>query len=309
MCDARRRPACRPGGGGAPPTWPACRRRAGRDRPGAAALCRGHRGGGDRVASPTAPGLLAAPPAVTELGLEQLRCSTTSRRWPCRCRACGRRISALPRCAARGRGNAGRDRAGHRPGRAGVVTRRPAAGSRCPVRAGIPRWLPADDFESELLRRCVRVHEHVSAERLLSGIGLPVLHRGSGGVDGRPPPPPSSAEQIVGAGVADADARAAAPWTFCALLGGFAGNVALTLGARGGVYIGGGIVPRMGDRFFASSFRDRFEAKGRFPLSGTACRPPHHRHAGRAGGRRCSFSTKLGRLAAVIVAAAQRFRG
>ena len=36
------------------------------------------------------------------------------------------------------------------------------------------------------------------------------------------------------------------------------------MGARGGVYIGGGIVPRLGDRFFASSFRERFEAKGRF---------------------------------------------
>ena len=42
------------------------------------------------------------------------------------------------------------------------------------------------------------------------------------------------------------------------------GNVALTLGARGGVFIGGGIVPRFADRFFASAFRQRFEAKGRF---------------------------------------------
>ncbi|MDP3615780.1 MAG: glucokinase, partial [Rubrivivax sp.] len=41
-------------------------------------------------------------------------------------------------------------------------------------------------------------------------------------------------------------------------------NLALTLGARGGVYIGGGIVPRLGERFFASEFRQRFEAKGRF---------------------------------------------
>jgi glucokinase len=49
---------------------------------------------------------------------------------------------------------------------------------------------------------------------------------------------------------------------FCALLGGFAGNVALTLGSRGGVFIGGGIVPRLGERFFQSEFRRRFEAKG-----------------------------------------------
>jgi glucokinase len=51
---------------------------------------------------------------------------------------------------------------------------------------------------------------------------------------------------------------------FCAMLGTMAGNLALTLGARGGVYIGGGIVPRLG-RFFADSpFRPRFQAKGRF---------------------------------------------
>ena len=51
---------------------------------------------------------------------------------------------------------------------------------------------------------------------------------------------------------------------FCAFLGSVAGHVALTLGARGGVYIGGGIVPRLGDAFEHSPFRQRFEAKGRF---------------------------------------------
>jgi glucokinase len=51
---------------------------------------------------------------------------------------------------------------------------------------------------------------------------------------------------------------------FLAFLGGFAGNLALTLGARGGVFIAGGIVPRLGDRIDQSLFRQRFEAKGRF---------------------------------------------
>ena len=50
----------------------------------------------------------------------------------------------------------------------------------------------------------------------------------------------------------------------CAFLGSVAGNLALTLGAKGGVYIGGGIVPRLGDWFARSPFRARFEAKGRF---------------------------------------------
>jgi glucokinase len=123
---------------------------------------------------------------------------------------------------------------------------------------------PADDFEGELLRHVRREFEHVSAERLLSGIGMPVLHRGVAAVlgvkvDALP------AEVIVERGMLGADPVCDRTLdVFCALLGGFAGNVALTLGARGGVYIGGGIVPRLGDRFFSSAFRERFEAKGRF---------------------------------------------
>jgi len=50
---------------------------------------------------------------------------------------------------------------------------------------------------------------------------------------------------------------------FCALLGTVTGNLALTIGARGGVYIAGGIVPRLGDLFDRSQFRARFVAKGR----------------------------------------------
>ena len=51
---------------------------------------------------------------------------------------------------------------------------------------------------------------------------------------------------------------------FTAFLGNAAGNLALTLGARGGVYLGGGIVPRLGSAFDASLFRRHFMAKGRF---------------------------------------------
>ena len=50
---------------------------------------------------------------------------------------------------------------------------------------------------------------------------------------------------------------------FCAMLGGFAGNLALTYGARGGVYIAGGIAPRILDFLVSSEFRRRFEEKGR----------------------------------------------
>jgi glucokinase len=50
---------------------------------------------------------------------------------------------------------------------------------------------------------------------------------------------------------------------FCGLLGSAAGDLALLLGARGGIYIGGGIVPRLGTWFDHSDFRRRFEDKGR----------------------------------------------
>ena len=52
----------------------------------------------------------------------------------------------------------------------------------------------------------------------------------------------------------------------CAILGSVAGNLAVTFGARGGVYIAGGILLRFKDAFAASAFRQRFESKGRFAV-------------------------------------------
>ncbi len=126
--------------------------------------------------------------------------------------------------------------------------------------------LPAgDDYECALLAAVRRDYPHVSAERLLSGIGLPVLYAGVARVEGAAAAAPVPTSEIVARGLDGSDAIASRTLDlFCALLGGFAGNVALTLGARGGVYIGGGIVPRLGERFFQSQFRARFEAKGRF---------------------------------------------
>jgi glucokinase len=70
---------------------------------------------------------------------------------------------------------------------------------------------------------------------------------------------------IVQAALDAVDARCVeAVDLFCAFLGTAAGNLALTLGARAGVYIGGGIVPRLGDTFVRSVFRNHFESKGRF---------------------------------------------
>jgi glucokinase len=122
----------------------------------------------------------------------------------------------------------------------------------------------ADDFEAEVLRLARRDLEHVSAERLLSGIGLPVLYRAVTGVRGDPVLD-LGAEQITARARDGSDAACAATVdTFFSMLGTFAGNVALTTGARGGVFIAGGIAQSLADRLARSRFRERFEAKGRY---------------------------------------------
>lgn len=122
----------------------------------------------------------------------------------------------------------------------------------------------ADARESTILALARREFEHVSAERLLSGSGLPLLYRLVAEVDGRRGEPLSTAE-IVARAITGNDVQCRAVIdTFCAMLGSVAGNLALTLGAQGGVYVGGGIIPRLGDIFDRSPFRARFEAKGRF---------------------------------------------
>jgi glucokinase len=123
---------------------------------------------------------------------------------------------------------------------------------------------PATDRESAVLDRMRRHFDHVSAERVLSGPGLVNLYNTLAPIDG------ISAKGYTAAQITDLAIRAEDPlcvettMMFCAMLGTMAGNLALTLGARGGVYIGGGIVPRLGQIFVQSPFRERFEAKGRF---------------------------------------------
>jgi glucokinase len=123
---------------------------------------------------------------------------------------------------------------------------------------------PATDRESAVLERMRRHFDHVSAERVLSGPGLVNLYNTLAALDGVPSRGYTPA-QITDPAIGAADPLCAeAASLFCAMLGTMAGNLALTLGARGGIYIGGGIVPRLGQRFAQSPFRARFEAKGRF---------------------------------------------
>jgi glucokinase len=104
---------------------------------------------------------------------------------------------------------------------------------------------------------------HVSAERALSGPGLENLYRAIAAVD-RADVPARDATAITQAGVAGTcPISRAALDMFCAMLGTFAGNAALSFGARGGVFIAGGIAPRIVDYLLKSEFRARFDAKGR----------------------------------------------
>lgn len=137
---------------------------------------------------------------------------------------------------------------------------------------------PADEREAQILGILRERFGHVSAERALSGNGLVNLAEAVAAVRRAPfDASKLSPAKITACGLGAADARqkglevqgldAACLETlqhFCAFLGNVAGNLALTLGALGGVYIGGGIVPRFGEFFARSRFRDRFEAKGRF---------------------------------------------
>lgn len=106
---------------------------------------------------------------------------------------------------------------------------------------------------------------HVSAERAVSGSGLVDLYHALRTLDRRQGKEVSEAAQVTALALEQHDALALqALDMFCGFLGSVAGNLALTLGAKGGVYLGGGIVPRLGPWFDQSPFRKRFEAKGRF---------------------------------------------
>ena len=122
----------------------------------------------------------------------------------------------------------------------------------------------ADEREAAVLARMRRHFDHVSAERVLSGPGLVNLYETLAEIEGVPAAP-FTAAQIADQRLGENEPLCReALAMFCAMLGTMAGNLALTLGARGGIYIAGGIVPRLGARFAESGFRARFEAMGRF---------------------------------------------
>lgn len=132
-----------------------------------------------------------------------------------------------------------------------------------PSEGGHATLSAATPLEFEVLQAIRRRVEHVSAERVLSGIGLPTLYSAVAVLRGEPGEVRNAAE-VTQRAIAGETCAAATLDMFGALLGGFAGNVALTFAARGGVFIGGGVAAELGEAFLRSPFRDRFECKGRF---------------------------------------------
>jgi glucokinase len=123
-------------------------------------------------------------------------------------------------------------------------------------------FAPCDEVEMEIWKRIRMRHGRVSIERLLSGPGLFDLYSALADIEGMNGELPDDKGVIEAANNGDRLAADAAD-RFCAILGSVAGDLALTFGARGGVFVSGGLAPRLADRLAASQFRARFEDKGR----------------------------------------------
>lgn len=121
---------------------------------------------------------------------------------------------------------------------------------------------PLEDNILNILRRRIP-GGRVSAERILSGAGLEMLYEALAEIE-QIAMLPKSAKEIVETGLADEESLERQTISlFCGLLGKFGGDLALTLGARGGVYVAGGVAQALRDYLPQSVFRARFEDKGR----------------------------------------------
>jgi glucokinase len=119
---------------------------------------------------------------------------------------------------------------------------------------------PRNASQAEMLAALLQRYDHVSAERLVSGPGLVLLSQIlAGGVRKGFDSP----EDLVAAARSGEVLARETLAVFFDLLGNVAGNIALTFGARGGVYLTGGILPSLKAELASSAFRQAFEAKGR----------------------------------------------
>ncbi|CAM2915641.1 glucokinase [Brevundimonas diminuta] len=161
-----------------------------------------------------------------------------------------------------------------------------------PSEGGHACFAPGDEIEDEILRILRRRYDRVSIERLICGPGLLNLHRALAEIDGRETHIDDPA-QITAQALDDPNSPCGATLArFCAMLGAVAGDIALTTGARGGVYIAGGIAPRILPFIQASPFRRRFERKGRFQdyMAAIPTKVILHKHAALLGAARVAFA-------------------
>ena len=118
--------------------------------------------------------------------------------------------------------------------------------------------------EWQIVRHLRERFEHVSLERVLSGPGLVNLYEAVTRLSDEEPQSLTPAAIVAGAREGSSPACSEATRLFSSWLGAVASDLAVTFGAFGGVYLGGGVLPKMGEVFDADRFRERFLAKGRF---------------------------------------------
>lgn len=124
-------------------------------------------------------------------------------------------------------------------------------------------FAPTNAEEAAILESLSAQFGRVSNERLVSGSGLVNIHRALSEIAGRPSPAMLPHEVSAGAARGEPLCKRAVE-VFCAVFGAIAGDLVLTLGAWDGVFLTGGLVPKLLDALQSSEFRSRFEAKGRF---------------------------------------------
>ena len=128
--------------------------------------------------------------------------------------------------------------------------------------AGQIALAPGNEREIEILRYLARDRAYVSFEHALSGPGLLNLYRALCALRDKTPVLTQPSQVTQAALERNDDIAVEALDVFCGLLGSFVGDLCLLYGARGGVFLAGGILPQIRDVLLASSFRQRFFNKG-----------------------------------------------
>lgn len=118
------------------------------------------------------------------------------------------------------------------------------------------------ELDRRLITELKKQLNHVSVETVFSGPGIAHLYRAMAAVKGVEAKNLDAAQISELATTGQCEVCDATLNQFCDWIGSVAGDLALTFGALGGVFIGGGILPRMQQRLLASRFIERFADKG-----------------------------------------------